>query len=107
MILRRSTRGPRAGIVSWWLLAAPVVGFAGFFVPVPGAILVGMFVSAAPMIVVGVRLIQRASARVRREELADRAVPDERTRRSLRLSQRTARSCRSGVRVRRIRCRGR
>lgn len=60
----------RAGVVSWWLLAAPVIGFAGFFVPLPGAILVGMFVSSAPMIVVGVRLIQRASARVRREELA-------------------------------------
>ncbi|WP_433787797.1 hypothetical protein ACQPX6_13330 [Actinomycetospora sp. CA-101289] len=60
----------RAGVVSWWLLAAPVVGFAGFFVPLPGAILVGMFVSSAPMILVGVRLLQRASARVRREEVA-------------------------------------
>ena len=47
-----------------------MVGFAGFFVPLPGAILVGMFVSSAPMIVVGVRLIRRGSARVRREELA-------------------------------------
>jgi hypothetical protein len=60
----------RAGVVSWWLLAAPVVGFAGFFVPLPGAILVGMFVGSAPMILVGVRLLQRASARVRREALA-------------------------------------
>ncbi|GAA4803660.1 hypothetical protein GCM10023200_46120 [Actinomycetospora chlora] len=60
----------RAGVVSWWLLLAPVIGFASFVVPVPFAILVGMFVSTAPMIVVGVRLVQRASARVRREELA-------------------------------------
>lgn len=60
----------RAGVVSWWLLLAPVIGFAGFFVPVPSGILVGMALSVAPMIVVGVRLLQRASARVRREELA-------------------------------------
>ncbi|MEJ2887161.1 hypothetical protein [Actinomycetospora aeridis] len=62
----------RAGVVSWWLLPASVIGFAGFFVPLPGGlgILLGMFVSTAPMIVVGVRLLQRASARVRREELA-------------------------------------
>jgi hypothetical protein len=60
----------RAGVVSWWLLAAPVAGFAAFFVPLPAAILVGMFVSSAPMILVGVRLLQRASARVRREEAA-------------------------------------
>jgi hypothetical protein len=60
----------RAGVVSWWLLLASVVGFAGFFVPVSFGVLAGMFVSTAPMIVVGVRLVQRASARVRREELA-------------------------------------
>ncbi|MEJ2859895.1 hypothetical protein [Actinomycetospora flava] len=60
----------RAGVVSWWLLLASVIGFAGFFVPVSFGILVGMFVATAPMIVVGVRLLQRASARVRREELA-------------------------------------
>jgi hypothetical protein len=60
----------RAGVVSWWLLLASVIGFAGFFVPVSVGTLVGMFVSTAPMIVVGVRLIQRASPRVRREELA-------------------------------------
>ena len=60
----------RAGVVSWWLLLAPVIGFAGFVVPVPFGILAGMALSVAPMIVVGARLMQRASARVRREELA-------------------------------------
>lgn len=60
----------RAGVVSWWLLGASVIGFAGFFVPGSLGVLAGMFVSTAPMIVVGVRLLQRASARVRREELA-------------------------------------
>ncbi|MHC1562627.1 hypothetical protein ACR9E3_26995 [Actinomycetospora sp. C-140] len=60
----------RAGVVSWWLLAVSVIGFAGFFVPGTYGVLVGMFVSTAPMIVVGVRLIQRASARVRRAEIA-------------------------------------
>jgi hypothetical protein len=62
----------RAGVVSWWLLLAPVIGFAGFFVPLPlgAGILLGQFLATAPMIVVGLRLIRRASARVRREELA-------------------------------------
>jgi len=62
----------RAGVVSWWLLLAPVIGFAGFFLPLPAGlgIVLGQFLGTAPMIVVGVRLLQRASARVRREELA-------------------------------------
>ncbi|GLZ44313.1 hypothetical protein Acsp06_04980 [Actinomycetospora sp. NBRC 106375] len=60
----------RAGVVSWWLLGVSVIGFAGFVVPGTYGVLAGMAVATAPMIVVGVRLIQRAAARVRREELA-------------------------------------
>lgn len=69
----------RAGVISWWWLAAPVAGFAGMFVlPAATAALgvgdlvgvgIGMFVGALPMVVIGLRLIQRASSRVRAQEL--------------------------------------
>jgi hypothetical protein len=58
----------RAGVVSWWLLLAPVLGFAVFFLPFPALFVLGNLVGAAPMAVVGARLLTRASARVRAQE---------------------------------------
>ena len=70
----------RAGVVSWWWLVAPVAGFAAIIV-LPGVLAplgvdelvgvgVGMFVGALPVAVMGLRLIQRASSRVRAQEAA-------------------------------------
>lgn len=64
----------RAGVLSWWLLALPVAGLVALIAlgPVLGAVGfgIGTLIGGAPMAVVGLRLLQRGSARVRREELA-------------------------------------